>query len=108
MSDALEQGEVHLDVVSDKEIAYTVRQDEPPQTYIREDVVRAQIEAAVKRALEGAAKVCSTIIQDYDVMDSTGTKYLPLKTQKAAKSMVLLAREDIRALDPAQFLDGDK
>jgi hypothetical protein len=76
--------------------------------YTRTDLVRAQIEAAVKRALEGAADACSTIIQDYAVMDSTGTKYLPLKTQKAAKSMVSLAREDIRALDPAQFIDGDK
>lgn len=44
MSDPLEQGEVQLDVVTGDQVAYAVRQDEPQQTYIREDVVRAQIE----------------------------------------------------------------
>ena len=95
MSDALEQGEVHLDVLSDKEIAYTVRQDESPQTYIREDVVRGQIEAAVKRALEGAGEACETIRQ---------RQLMGPMPEKACFDQ----EQAIRALDPAQFLDGDK
>lgn len=49
-------------------------------------------------AIEAAADICSEVIRDYDVMDASGTKYLPLKTQKAAKGLVSIAREDIRAL----------
>jgi len=64
----------------------------------------AKTEAAIPRVykmgLDAAAKACTTIIRDYDIMDSKGTKYLPLKTQKAAKSMVSLARQDIRDLTP--------
>jgi len=55
-------------------------------------------EALIIAALEAAAETCTTIIRDYDVMDSTGTKHLPVKTQTAAKGMVSLARQDIRAL----------
>jgi hypothetical protein len=64
---------------------------------------RAEVAAAVKRAIEACADKCTDVIRNYDVMDATGEKYAPLKTQKAAKGMVSVAREDIRALasDPA-------
>ena len=62
--------------------------------------LRAAIPRAWQMGLDAAAKACTTIIRDYDIMDSKGTKYLPLKTQKAAKSMVSLARQDIRDLTP--------
>ena len=46
-------------------------------------------------AIEAAAEACTNVIKSYDVMDATGTKYLPMTTQKAAKGMVSIAREDI-------------
>ena len=45
---------------------------------------------------------CTNVIKSYDVMDETGTKYLPMKTQKAAKGMVSIAREDIGKLKKGQ------
>ena len=60
--------------------------------YTRTDLVRAQIEAAVKRTLEGAAEHLSMfaepgVMLDYSLDDEI---------------------KAIRALDPAQFIDGDK
>ena len=94
MSDPLEKGEVQLDVVTDNQIAYAVRQDEPQQTYIREDVVRAQIEAAVKRALEDAAN-------HVDCGGCIGRCYDFYNCKQ-------IQAESIRAIDPAQFVEGDK
>lgn len=51
---------------------------------------RAQIEAAVKRALEGAAEYCDLV-----AMDNTG-------------NIVREISDEIRQLDPAQFIDGDR
>jgi hypothetical protein len=60
--------------------------------YIRADLVRAQIEAAVKRALEGAAQ------EAYDwFYDPEEDMVTDVRLGKA-----------IRALDPAQFIGGDK
>ena len=53
-------------------------------------------------AIEAAANACTNVIKSYEVMDATGTKYLPMKTQKAAKGMVSIAREDIRQLKKGQ------
>jgi hypothetical protein len=53
-------------------------------------------------AREAAVEACTNVIKNYDVMDGTGTKYLPIKTQKAAKDMVSIAREDILALTPPE------
>jgi hypothetical protein len=52
--------------------------------YIRADLVRAQIEAAVKRALDKA------MMLDAKYFGGTGISH------------------HIRALDPAQFIEGDK
>ena len=49
-------------------------------------------------AIQSAIDACTNVIKSYDVMDETGTKYLPMKTQKAAKGMVSIAREDIGKL----------
>ena len=74
---------------------------EKPTQYTRTDTIPSPMDmsdALIRAALEAAAETCTTIIRDYDVMDSTGTKHLPVKTQTAAKGMVSLARQDIRAL----------
>ena len=55
-----------------------------PVEYIRADLV----EAAVKRALEGAAECCDVV-----TMDGIG-------------DIVRAKGDEIRALDPAQFVDG--
>ena len=57
--------------------------------YTRTDLVRAQIEAAVKRALEGAADEAKEIADQY-------VGYMS-RIERA-----------IRAIDPAQFVEGDK
>ena len=62
-------------------------------TYIHEDAHRAQIEAAVKRALEGAASAVDRQSARVD-----GTPY-------SVGGRVF--SDAIRALDPAQFVDGD-
>jgi len=56
-------------------------------------------------AIEAAMDACTKVIKSYDVMDETGTKYLPMKTQKAAKGMVSIAREDIGKLKKGQTND---
>jgi hypothetical protein len=62
----------------------------------------AQLEAAIvtarNDALQEAADVCTVVIKEYDVMKPNGTTYEPLKVQKAAKGMVSIARQDIKAL----------
>ena len=57
-----------------------------PVEYIRADLV----EAAVKRALEGAAECC-----DVAAMDGIG-------------DIVRAKGDEIRTLNPAQFVDGEK
>jgi hypothetical protein len=52
---------------------------------------------AERRGMERAAEICTGIIKNYNVMKPDGTTYESLKVQKAAKGMVSLAREDIRA-----------
>ena len=67
--------------------------------YILIDVHRAEVEAAVKRALEGAAQV---VMEDYEAV---------VAEQGERSGTALGMREDakkIRALDPAQFVDGEK
>jgi hypothetical protein len=72
--------------------------DEPHEIftveYTRTDLVRAQIEAAVKRALEGAAN-------EIDCGGCSGQCLDPANCH--AKDA-----ECIRAIDPAQFVEGDK
>ena len=58
-------------------------------------------------AIEAAAKACTTVIKDYDVMTPCGNKYEPIKVQRAAKGMVSLARQDIRALRRAAPTEGE-
>ncbi len=60
----------------------------------------ARIRAEARReALEEAARVCDNVIKNYDVMEpGKPDRFASLKTQKAAKGMVSLAREDIRDL----------
>jgi len=43
-------------------------------------------------------EVCTRIIKDYDVMKPDGVTYEPARVQSAAKGMVSLVRQDIRAL----------
>lgn len=58
----------------------------------------AERDALVGAVIERAAEVCTAIIKDYDVMKPDGKTYEPLRVQKAAKGMVSLVRQDIRAL----------
>jgi len=104
MSDPLEHGEVQLDVVTDNQIAYAVRQDEPQQNYIHEDVVRAQIESAVKRALEGAAEVCR---KQAEVFGSDGYAVGQPMASFLERFACKECGDAIRALDPAQFVEGE-
>lgn len=59
---------------------------------------RDEARARAAAAFEMAATVCSGVIKDYDVMKSDGVTYENIKVQKAAKGLVSIAREDIRAL----------
>ena len=61
----------------------------------------AEARAALGLAYETAAKVADDIANDYDVMEPGRTDlYASLKTQRAAKGMVRMVRDDIRSLDP--------
>ena len=51
---------------------------------------------------EDAIEVCTRLINDFDVMKPDGVTYEPAKVQRAAKGMVSLARQDIRALPAVQ------
>ena len=67
------------------------------------DNARAAIDALLKaereKAMRDAAEVCTNIIKNYDVMEpGKPDQFASLKTQKAAKGMVSLARQDILAL----------
>ena len=66
------------------------------------DAIEAVLAEAYRRGQEDmrerAALVCTETIRDYYVMSPDKKSYAPLKTQRAAKGMVSLAREDIRAL----------
>ena len=67
--------------------------------YIRKDVSDALVAAAREEALREAVEVCTNVIKNYDVMEpGKPNQFASLKTQKAAKGMVSLAREDILAL----------
>ncbi|WP_288927250.1 hypothetical protein [uncultured Maritimibacter sp.] len=55
-------------------------------------------DAAEALAYERAAEICTNVIKNYDVMKPDRETYEPPRVQKAAKGMVSLAREDIRAL----------
>ncbi|WP_323008493.1 hypothetical protein [Paracoccus sp. (in: a-proteobacteria)] len=62
------------------------------------DEARAQVAAAY----ETAAQVADDFAKDYDVMEpGKPDRYASAKTQRAAKGMVRLVRDDIRALTPA-------
>lgn len=80
-----------------KELYEAAKRDaEEAEAYAAE--LEAKLATAQRDALEKAAEVCTNIIRDYDVMKPNGTTYEPVHVQRAAKGMVSLAREDIRAL----------
>lgn len=58
----------------------------------------AMLKAERAKVLKEAEEICTNIIKNYDVMKPDGKTYEPLRVQRAAKGMVKLAREDIRAL----------
>lgn len=67
--------------------------------YIRADLAQAMVAKAREDALREAAEICTNVIKSYDVMEpGKPGQYASLKTQKAAKGMVSLARQDIEAL----------
>ena len=60
---------------------------------------------AVQAALDAAAETADAVASGYDVMEpGRPDTYANMKTQKAAKGMVRLARDAIRAIDPAEVL----
>jgi peptide subunit release factor 1 (eRF1) len=62
-----------------------------------EDEIKKLVIDAERRGLRRAVEICTYVIKNYDVMKPCGTVYESLKVQKAAKGMVSLARQDIRA-----------
>ena len=54
---------------------------------------------------EDAIEVCTRLINDFDVMKPDGVTYESAKVQRAAKGMVSLARQDIRALPAAPHVN---
>jgi len=72
--------------------------------YAKTDALEAVRQEARAEALREAAEACTYVIKNYELVSKESGKYLPLKTQKAARGMVSLAREDILALIP----DTDK
>lgn len=80
---------------------------EPPVEYLRSDHVADMLKAEREKALREAAEVCTNIIKNYDVMEpGKPDQFASLKTQKAAKGMVSLARQDILALISEAATDG--
>lgn len=76
-------------------------------TYIRADHVDTLLKAEREKALREAAEVCTNVIKNYDVMEpGKPDQFANLKTQKAAKGMVSLARQDIEALISEDATDG--
>ena len=67
---------------------------------------RDEARARAATAFEMAAKVCTSIITDYDVMKADGKTYETPYVQRAAKGLVSLARQDIRALATDQERDA--
>lgn len=57
-----------------------------------------------ERVRDAATDACANVIKNYDVLKPDGKTYEPIRVQKAAKGMVSLAREDIRALDPRALM----
>ena len=56
--------------------------------------------------IEAAKEACRNTIKNYDVMEpGKPDHYASMKTQRAAKGMVLLAIEEISALSPTQQAD---
>lgn len=55
--------------------------------------------------MEAANEACRNIIKNYDVMEpGKPDHYASMKAQLAAKGMVLLAIQEISAIDPAEVL----
>lgn len=78
-------------------------QDQPSpkgdtKEYILMDAHRAEVKAAVKRALEGAAGVANSYNQD---------PYPQTEFDRGWACSAGSVCEAIRALDPAQFVDGE-
>ena len=73
--------------------------------YTRTDIVRTQTEAAVKRALDGAAAECR---KQAEVFGSD--KYAVGQPMASFSERFACEKcsDAIRALDPAQFIEGDK
>jgi hypothetical protein len=70
----------------------------PETEYTRSDLIPAMVAETRNAVLREAAKVCTSVIKNYDVLKPDGMTYEPMKVQKAAKCMVSLARQDILAL----------
>jgi hypothetical protein len=89
-------------VISEHSTKYTRADVAQARIDEAKDARIAQLEAAIvtarNDALQEAADVCTVVIKEYDVMKPNGTTYEPLKVQKAAKGMVSIARQDIKAL----------
>ena len=61
----------------------------------------------VEAMMEAANEACRNIIKNYDVMEpGKPDHYASMKAQLAAKGMVLLAIQEISAIDPADVLAG--
>jgi hypothetical protein len=58
------------------------------------------IPRAYQMGLDAAANASDEVAKNYSVMKEDGETYEPLRVQSAAKSMVRLASQDIRALTP--------
>ena len=83
-----------------------IGQDDAQATIARLTAELAEARAALGLAYETAAKVADDIAKDYVVMEPGRPDcYASLKTQRAAKGMVRMVRDDIRALDPAATAD---
>ena len=86
LADALEGAGTDPDTQA--RIAAGVSRDEPCPT----------CKQARYYAMRDAADACTNVIRNHDVMEPDGKTYESMKVQKAAKAMVKLARQDIRAM----------
>jgi hypothetical protein len=66
------------------------------QGYTRTDISTTLIAAAY----EAAGDACDNVAKSYDVLKADRETYEPPRVQMAAKSMVRIASEDVRALTP--------
>lgn len=68
------------------------------EAYEKQKAAEAERDRLVIGAFRAAAKAAQNVAKSYDVLKPNGKDYEPARVQRAAKSMVRIAVEDIESL----------